>query len=400
MRFIMIHRLTNYREGSVCIKVKHGYVEKFINFCMNDNIYLWGVRHTEDGLIAWLTVEDFFRLRPIVKKSGVKITVVKHFGLPFLMKRWKKRKVMMLGALFFFIGLYMLSSYVWFIDVSGAKSVEHEQILAIAKEYGLERGVRNDSFSSKNIERELLIRIPELAWVGVNTTGTKVSIEVVEKVLPILEEKKSYDLLADKDGIITECIVFQGIPMVKVGDRVKTDDLLIKGADSYHNTIHTDGENSKAKGIVKAKLTYEGYGKVDFSKVLYEKSGEKDFALTMKLGDTVIKLKEVLADSYGAFEKEEITKTFPWWRNSGFTVEFIIDVYEELLVYRQTLSLEQAKQQAVKEALNTSRYLIPEDALLIDNDVKITETEEGIEAKVTFITEEEISKRSNESNDS
>ena len=77
-----------------------------------------------------------------------------------------------------------------------------------------------------------------------------------------------------------------------------------------------------------------------------------------------------------------------------------IDVYEELLVYRQTLSLEQAKQQAVKEALNTSRYLIPEDALLIDNDVKITETEEGIEAKVTFITEEEISKRSNESNDS
>ena len=185
----MIHRLTNYREGSVCIKVKHGYVEKFINFCMNDNIYLWGVRHTEDGLIAWLTVEDFFRLRPIVKKSGVKITVVKHFGLPFLMKRWKKRKVMMLGALFFFIGLYMLSSYVWFIDVSGAKSVEHEQILAIAKEYGLERGVRNDSFSSKNIERELLIRIPELAWVGVNTTGTKVSIEVVEKVLPILEEK-------------------------------------------------------------------------------------------------------------------------------------------------------------------------------------------------------------------
>ena len=77
-----------------------------------------------------------------------------------------------------------------------------------------------------------------------------------------------------------------------------------------------------------------------------------------------------------------------------------IDVYEELLVYRQTLSLEQAKQQAVKEALNTSRYLIPEDALLIDNDVKITETEEGIEVKVTFITEEEISKRSNESNDS
>ena len=50
--------------------------------------------------------------------------------------------------------------------------------------------------------------------------------------------------------------------------------------------------------------------------------------------------------------------------------------------------------------MNTSRYLIPEDALLIDNDVKITETEEGIEVKVTFITEEEISKRSNESNDS
>ncbi len=212
-----------------------------------------------------------------------------------------------------------------------------------------------------------------------------------------IKKNELIDLVKD---VFEESYITRGAFYSAHSFKVKTDDLLIKGADSYHNTIHTDGENSKAKGIVKAKLTYEGYGKVDFSKVLYEKSGEKDFALTMKLGDTVIKLKEVLADSYGAFEKEEITKTFPWWRNSGFTVEFIIDVYEELLVYRQTLSLEQAKQQAVKEALNTSRYLIPEDALLIDNDVKITETEEGIEAKVTFITEEEISKRSNESNDS
>lgn len=386
----------NYRKGSVCIKVKNGYVEKFINFCMNDNVYLWGVRHTEDGLVAWLCVEDFFKLRPIVKKSGVKIVVLKHFGLPFLIKRWKKRKVMMIGACLFFVCLYILSNYIWFIEVTGTKAVSDEQILEIAKEYGLKRGAHSDEFSSKSIERELLIRFPELAWVGINTKGTKVDIEVVEKVMPIVEEMNSYDLIASKDGVITECIVFQGVPMVKVGDIVKEGDLLIKGAESYNN-IHTDNDTMKAKGIVKAKLSYHGHGKADFSKVLYEKSGEKDFSFAVKWGDFFYSLKVFNENSFGAFEKEEIVKKIPWWRNSGFAVEFIIDIYDELIAYRQNLSIDQAKQQAIKEALNMSKNSIPEDALLIDNEVKVTDVEDGIEVEITFITEEEISKHSNHS---
>ena len=84
----------------------------------------------------------------------------------------------------------------------------------------------------------MLIRFPELAWVGINTKGTKVDIEVVEKVMPIVEEMNSYDLIASKDGVITECIVFQGVPMVKVGDIVKEGDLLIKGAESYNDTTY------------------------------------------------------------------------------------------------------------------------------------------------------------------
>ena len=392
----MIHRIINYRQGSVCIKVKQGYVEKFINFCINDNIYLWGVRHTEDGLVAWLCVADFFKLRPIVKKSGVKITVLKHFGLPFLIKRWKKRKVMMMGACLFFICLYILSNYIWFIEVTGAKTVSNEEILEVAKEYGLKRGAHNDEFSSKSIERQLLIQFPELAWVGINTMGTKVNIEVVEKVMQAVEEDNTYDLIASKDGVITECIVFQGIPMVKVGDIVNEGDLLIKGVESYNN-IHTDNDIIKAKGIVKAKLSYDGHGKADFSKVLYEKSGEKDFSFAVRWGDTLYSFKDFKEETFGAFEKEEIVKKFPWWRNSDFTVELIIDIYDGLFAYRQNLSVEQAKQQAIKEALNMSKNSIPEDALLIDNEVKVKEVEDGIEVEVTFITEEEISKHSKHS---
>lgn len=44
-----------------------------------------------------------------------------------------------------------------------------------------------------------------------------------------------------------------------------------------------------------------------------------------------------------------------------------------------------------------SKNSIPEDALLIDNEVKVTDIEDGIEVEITFITEEEISKHSNHS---
>ena len=37
-----------------------------------------------------------------------------------------------------------------------------------------------------------------------------------------------------------------------------------------------------------------------------------------------------------------------------------------------------------------SKNSIPEDALLIDNEVKVTDVEDGIEVEITFITEEEI----------
>lgn len=396
----MIRKFSCYIKGAIRLTVKGEYPERFINLCIAEHIYLWGVKKLDDCLIVWITPADFFRIRPIVRKSKMRVKVINYYGLPFLLKQLKKRKMLWCGAVGFIMAIYLLSSYIWFIDIIGIKSVSQAEIMDIVGRHGLYIGASQNEILVKEIEKEIILKVPEIAWVGVRFTGTRAIVEIVEKVMPAAEDKSAGDLVASKSGIVTECIPLAGEKMVKVGDQVKEGDVLIRGI--VPNMQPASGskpqskamETVKAQGIVKAIISYESYGEAERVQNTYALSGNEDFSVKLNFDGNIIKIRQADLDRFMAYEHDKIVKKLPWWRNSDFTVETIVDVYHELNVSTIEISKEDAKRLASLDALAESKSTIPEDAYVIEQSIDMLEGNQPnlVRVKLKIKTEEEIGK--------
>lgn len=397
----MITNIMNYLNGVVRIRIQGTMPEKFINLCLSQHIFLWQITKCNEDLIVSMRLADFFRIRPLVRRSRTNVSVITRYGWPFTYKRIMRRKMLVAGACLFLFVLNFLANYIWFVDIVGLKQIPIEQIKSIAYENGLKPGVPKEQINVKTIEHALMVNLPEVAWLSISFTGTRAVIEVVEKTMAKQEDKAPAHIMAGKDGVITEIIAVTGRPAVKKGDTVKKGDLLIKGFAEDAAVPTVPGEPPiisvppqliKAQGIVKARVWYESYGEAYLMQSYNERTGNQLSEIAVIVGDNQITLKKAPAKPYELFEIEEVHKKLPWWRNSGFTVESNIIIYNELRLNRREITAEQARDEAAVKALSAVQQLIPESAQILSRNIEILKVDEPnlVRIKVNMETIEDI----------
>ncbi|BBB92789.1 MAG TPA: sporulation protein YqfD [Methylomusa anaerophila] len=389
-----------YLKGAVKIRITGRMPERFINLCLAERIFLWNITKRNDDLIAWISLDDFFAIRPLVRKSQTRVQVASSWGLPFLIKRIKQRKMMVVGGLIFILLLHVLSSYIWFIDITGLKYLSNDRIRESISKNGLKPGAMKEKIDIKQIERDILLNIPEVAWVGINFTGTRAVVEIVEKTLPKQENKAPAHIIAAKDGVITDIIVLAGQPAVKKGDTIKKGDLLIKGFPAQYMEPSLTGEKTaaipqeliKAKGIVKARVWYEGYAEAELNKKVSRPTGNRQVAVMLKIGPNEIILKTVPNPPFAEYDTEIIHKQLPLWRNREFTVESTIKIYHEITSNLIDKSFEEARDEAQTAAMHMVQGSIPEAAQLLSRNVEVLNLAEQniVRVKVSVETLEDI----------
>ncbi|MEG6585825.1 sporulation protein YqfD [Dendrosporobacter sp. 1207_IL3150] len=394
--------MAKYINGAIKVKVSGHMPEKFINLCVAQNILLWGINKSGSDLFVWMFLNDFYTIRAIARKSRTRVSIIKRYGLPFTVKRLKKRKILLIGPVIFFIVLNVLASYIWFVDVIGIKNLRSDRVKEIAYSQGLKPGAMKNNINSKHIENEILVNLPEVAWVGVTFSGTRAVVEVVEKNIAKPEDKSPAHIVAAKDGIITEAIILAGQSTLKKGDTVKRGDLLIKGFIPEQITSPTSADQPpiisvpqqliKAKGIVKARVWYESYGESELVKAIHERTGEQQVSVILKIGSNEIVLKNSQQEQFKLYDTEVIHKKLPRWRNSDFVVESIINIFHELEEKTSEITLEEARDQAKSKALETVQRNIPETANILSRNIELINTSEPnlVRVKVTIEAEEEI----------
>ena len=127
-----------------------------------------------------------------VEKSRCRFKIVGRVGLPFQIKFIKRRKMLACGALMFIAVMYFLSSLVFFIDVTSQEPIKYinpQMVKRLAAEKGVVIGRPKWLMNFNETEKYLLNNIPQLTWVAITAKGTKVEIEIVEKVMPEPGEK-------------------------------------------------------------------------------------------------------------------------------------------------------------------------------------------------------------------
>lgn len=387
---MLILKVWNYIVGYLIIKVDGLSLEKFINLAVNNGIFLWGIKRSGyTSMTACISISGFKRLKGIVRKVRCRVRIVDKRGLPFLLLGLRRRKMLLVGLLAFFIILYGLSSFIWTVEVEGNAKVPEEKLLDVLAKYGIKPGAFKKGLDISAIENRLIIDVPDIWWASIQLKGTKAIVKVVEAVQPppMVDKNIPCNIVASKDGIIYEMVVLEGQPMVKEGDTVKKGQLLVSGVIEDPETKTTRLVHAMAQ--VTARTWYEGQAVCYLDKGLTRRTGRKVVHRFIDIGRWVVEYqKEDIPFKH--YEMEE--KRVPFFGEGRFfPVTMVVREYYEVEMLPASASLQQLKEIAQRKAEEDVNKKIPSNTKIVDKRVKYDMIEgKGVKATVYVEVLEDI----------
>lgn len=253
----MFFKISNYIKGYVVINIEGIFPERFINLCSKKQISLWNIhRISKNSISAHIGIKDFKKIRKICKNSRCKVHIQRKYGLRFFLHKHRKRKALAMGLIIFFTALWVLSKFVWIIEITGNDKIPKEEIIKCAEAGGLSPGMLATSVDSHSIKNHIMSNMEDVAFVTVNTVGTTVKIDIRER-----EEKREHfdknahsNIVASESGVIESILVQSGTAAVKRGDVVYKGQLLVSGAtdNSYLGIKYSNSD-----AVVKARVWHE-----------------------------------------------------------------------------------------------------------------------------------------------
>ena len=228
----MLENLFQYLQGYLILELSGSEKERFINLCKNREIEIIQIFTINNTTFCKMKSGDYKKVRAFIKKTGCKLRIKIKRGLPFLLKRLKKRKGMVLGFILFFLIITQCAGRIWHIGVEGGFLHTREQIMQVmANEMKVYGGIPAETVDCFEIEKKLRLDYNEIGWISVEKRGCCLFVRMNESTMPkqnVTLEVPSH-IVAAQDGVVKRIEVLAGVPMVKIGDEVKKGDILISG---------------------------------------------------------------------------------------------------------------------------------------------------------------------------
>lgn len=392
MKRLLLLRLWNYLRGYVIIIVEGYFIEKFFNICTHRQILLWDIRRHKDCIVTMkVSINAFKLLRPVARKTKCRVRILKKRGLPFLSNRYRKRKAFFAGAFLFILLMYVMTSFIWSVEITGNKELTTQFIENALADNGIGTGVLKFGIDTEKAVTGMMTGIRELAWVSIDVKGTKVKVQLRERrPLPQMVPKdEPCNITALRDGMIKQIIVTEGIEVVVEGDTVKKGQVLISGS------IPVKNEKDKyrlvhAMGTVKARTWYEARCPVKLEETEKVRTGRvmKNYSLVLFTKKIDLFHKKA---GFENFDNVEIRQKLKIGEDLVFPFGLVVDTYYENKLVQAKISEDAARKTASDNAWKTAMEEMPPDTPIIKSDVKIIEDDElGPVAIVTVECLEDI----------
>ena len=290
--------IINWLKGYLRIRVSGVAVERFINLCGYKNILLWDVYRKDNCYEMFISLSAFKSLRPIAKKTRIKVAILQREGLPFFMSDLNKRKIFLLGcmmAVFFWV---VSGYFVWNIEVNGNYRITTEQIQDFLEEERIAIGKQKKHINIEKLEKDMRINFPQITWVSGKIQGTTLFLEIKEveksQIVQAEEEGIQYDLIAHVDGVIDSIIVRKGVPKVKPEDVVTKDMVLVEGKVPVINDDGTVKEELYTKSDADIYIRYDYLYKDSLEEKYIKKSytGRSKTMPFLRMGDKELSLND------------------------------------------------------------------------------------------------------------
>lgn len=244
----MLKQVFYFLKGYVIIRIYGKFPERVLNVATAKNIICWDTKPISGGLCFKVSKKAYPMMEDIVKGCRCTMQTGAKIGLPFTAKRHKKRQALIWGVGLFFCVIFLFSSVLSEIRITGNEKISDTEILELLSECGISKGKFVYGIDTRKTVRQMYVKNDKIAWIGIEIRGNCALVEIAEKVeVPhIVPLDSPCNIVSDKDGLIEKIQVRYGIPMVKEGDAVYKEQLLVSGiADSSVvgvRYIHADAE--------------------------------------------------------------------------------------------------------------------------------------------------------------
>ena len=338
-----------YILGYVNIEVEGYFIERFINICNSKKIFLWNMKRKHSTIIRVnIGIRDFKRIKEIAKKTKCRVKIQKKRGIPFILHKYKKRKIFAIFFILLIIAVIALSNFIWNIEVKGNNKISAEEIIKDLADDNFKVGTSKTNLNTKNIIDKIRLKRSDLAWMGIEIKGTNAIVKIVEADLKpdIIKEEEYCNIVATKDAMIVKINAQNGTAVVKEGDIVTKGTVLIQGWLEGQFTgiryVHANGE-------VQAKVWYYQKISVPLKQTKKIKTDKEENKYSVKINNFEINLPKGVP-KFQNYDTIETSKKLKLFSDFYLPIEIHQKTYQEYEEQEITYSIEEAKKLGIAQA--------------------------------------------------
>lgn len=170
-------------------------------------------------------------LNEFAEKTETTLAVQEGRGLPTVLKSLKKRTVFLVASVCFLVGIFVSSSFIWTVTFDVSAGIDTGKIRDFLSKNGLGVGKIRKTVDTTYLSNQIINSFPEVLWANVELSGTNLFVTLIPRTdsPQIVPKDVPTNIVAKKDGYIKEIVAENGEALVKVGETVLKDQILISG---------------------------------------------------------------------------------------------------------------------------------------------------------------------------
>lgn len=386
---MVVKTIQNYITGYLRISIEGYYIERFINICRKENIPVWNIKKEQDIKLTFsIKIKDFKKICKIAKNTKCKLKIKKKKGFPFILNRYRKRKIFAIFLIIVIILIGMSSNYVWNIEIVEENGNNLENIMQNLNQSGLVVGKRKSEINTKEVINRVRLERNDIAWMGIELKGTNAIVKVVksDEKPEIIDENEYCSIVAEKPGIITKISAQDGTANVKVGDTINEGETLING---WVEGKYTGIRYVHAKGEIQAKVWYTKHKFIEYNTTEKRETGNQEEKYAIKFNNFKINLGKGVS-KFEIYDTIETENKFKLFSDFYLPISIVKTTNKEIENIQKKYNKEEAKTLGIKELEEELNNEIENKDNIVNKNINTYENKNGLDVYVTYEVLENI----------
>lgn len=202
------------------------------------DLELWQLRFFDSGFTAWCDADDYKRLPPLVRHTGMRVQIEKKRGLPFFLARYRGRIGIPIGFAVAMVLFLVLCPRIWVIEMQSEdvkvplSPALQADITDFLEQNGVYLGAKKSCLSPTKIRLTAPAKIEGVGALSVNLSGCVAHVSVMPREpyeKKQVEEATLSNLVATRDGVVRRCEITSGQRVCLINEAVTKGTLLATG---------------------------------------------------------------------------------------------------------------------------------------------------------------------------